>query len=99
MGVTTTEQAARFCLAMERVIPEAVVEPPAGLAEQLGCDPVDRPVLAAAIAAKTEVIVILNQRHFPSDAIPMPSPAGCRACSAAPHTRGPLRHSLAAAGS
>ncbi|MCP9889104.1 PIN domain-containing protein [Cyanobium sp. ATX 6A2] len=64
-GRTTTEQAARFCAAMERAFPEAVVEPPAGLADQLECDPGDRHVLAAAIAAKAEVIVTLNLRHFP----------------------------------
>lgn len=54
---------------MERAFPEAVVEPPSGLAEQLGCDPGDRHVLAAAIAAKAEVIVTLNQRHFPQTAL------------------------------
>ena len=31
------------------------------------CDPGDRHVLAAAIAAKAEVIVTLNVRHFPAE--------------------------------
>ncbi len=34
------------------------MEPPPGLADQLGCDPGDRHVLAAAIAAKAEVIAL-----------------------------------------
>jgi len=64
---TTPERASRFCTAMERAFPEALVEPPTGLADQLGCDPGDRHVLAAAIAAKAEVIVTLNVRHFPAE--------------------------------
>jgi predicted nucleic acid-binding protein len=63
---TTREKARRFCAAMERAFPEAMVEPPLGLADQLGCDPGDRHVLAAAIAAKAELIVTLNVRHFPA---------------------------------
>ena len=54
---------------MERAFPEALVEPPPGLADQLGCDPGDRHVLAAAIAAKAEVIVTLNVRHFPAEVL------------------------------
>ena len=57
---STPEKASRFCAAMERAFPEAMVEPPSGLADQLGCDPGDRHVLAAAIAAKAELIVTLN---------------------------------------
>jgi len=68
-GRTSPDQAARFCAAMDRAFPEAVVEPPAGLADHLGCDPGDRHVLAAAIAAKAEVIVTLNVRHFPDQAL------------------------------
>ena len=64
---TTPEQVNRFRAAMERAFPEALVEPPPGLADQLGCDPGDRHVLAAAIAAKAEVIVTLNVRHFPAE--------------------------------
>lgn len=66
---TTPERAIRFCAAMDRAFPEALVEPPPGLADQLGCDPGDRHVLAAAIAAKAEVIVTLNVRHFPADVL------------------------------
>lgn len=68
-GRTSPEQASRFRTAMDRAFPEAIVEPPFGLADQLGCDPGDRHVLAAAIAAKAEVIVTLNVRHFPSEAL------------------------------
>ena len=63
---TTPERASRFCAQMERAFPEALVKPPSGLADQLGCDPGDRHVLAAAIAAKAELIVTLNVRHFPA---------------------------------
>ena len=66
---TTPERASRFCAAMERAFPEALVEPPPGLADQLGCDPGDRHVLAAAIAAKAELIVTLNVRHFPAEVL------------------------------
>jgi predicted nucleic acid-binding protein len=66
---STPEKASRFCAAMERAFPEALVEPPPGLADQLGCDPGDRHVLAAAIAAKAEVIVTLNVRHFPAEVL------------------------------
>ena len=66
---TTPERASRFCAAMERAFPEAPVEPPPGLADQLGCDPGDRHVLAAAIAAKAELIVTLNVRHFPAEVL------------------------------
>jgi predicted nucleic acid-binding protein len=75
---TTPEQACRFCAVMAQAFPEASVEPPAGLAEQLRCDPGDRHVLAAAIAAKTEVIVTLNVRHFPAEVL---SPLGIEAVS------------------
>ena len=68
-GRTTPEKASRFCAAMDRAFPEALVEPPPGLADQLGCDPGDRHVLAAAIAAKAEVIVTLNVRHFPAEVL------------------------------
>jgi len=68
-GRTTTEKASRFCAQMERTFPEALVEPPLGLADQLGCDPGDRHVLAAAIAAKAELIVTLNVRHFPAEVL------------------------------
>lgn len=47
-GRTSPEQANRFRSAMDRAFPEAMVEQPAGLADQLGCDPGDRHVLAAA---------------------------------------------------
>lgn len=66
---TTPERASRFCAQMERAFPEARVEPPPGLADQLGCDPGDRHVLAAAIAAKAELIVTLNVRHFPAEVL------------------------------
>jgi hypothetical protein len=50
------EDTVRNLLADARTtFPEALVEPPSGLADQLGCDSGDRHVLAAAIAAKAEV--------------------------------------------
>ena len=68
-GRTSPEQTHRFRSAMDRAFPEAMVEQPAGLADQLGCDPGDRHVLAAAIAAKAEVIATLNVRHFPREVL------------------------------
>ncbi|MFM1899767.1 MAG: hypothetical protein RLZZ216_343 [Cyanobacteriota bacterium] len=68
-GRTNQEQAGRFLAAMDRAFPEALVEPPEGLADLLGCDPGDRHVLAAAIVAKAEVIVTLNVRHFPKEVL------------------------------
>ena len=77
-GRTNQEQVALFLEAMNRAFPEALVEPPAGLADPLGCDPGDRHVLAAAIAAKAEVIVTLNVRHFPKEVL---APLGIEAVS------------------
>ncbi|MCY4055001.1 MAG: PIN domain-containing protein [Cyanobacteria bacterium MAG CAR4_bin_6] len=54
---------------MENVFPGAVVNPPAELAERVGCDPSDRHVVAAAMAAKAELIVTRNTRHFPAEAL------------------------------
>lgn len=55
--------------AMEDVFPGAVVDPPADLAKGVCCDPSDRHVVAAAMAAKAEVIVTRNTRHFPAEAL------------------------------
>ena len=55
--------------ALEDIFPGAVVDPPADLAEGVGCDPSDRHVVAAAMAAKAELIVTRNTRHFPAEAL------------------------------
>ena len=57
----------RFC--MEEAFPEAMVDPPAHLAQGVDCHPDDRHVVAAALAAKAEVVVTLNIRHFPSQCL------------------------------
>ena len=49
---TTPEQACRFCAVMAQAFPEASVEPPAGLAEQLGCDPGDRDPQCSALSCR-----------------------------------------------
>lgn len=65
-----TEDCARgLRAAMQDVFPGAVVDPPADLAKGVCCDPSDRHVVAAAMAAKAELIVTRNTRHFPAEAL------------------------------
>lgn len=55
--------------AMQRAMPEAMLDGPAEqLVEAMTNDAGDRHVLAAAVAAKAEVIVTENTRHFPAEA-------------------------------
>jgi predicted nucleic acid-binding protein len=58
-------RAQRLCGVMAAAFPEALVDPPPELELGLSCDPGDRHVLAATVAAKAEVIVTRNIRHFP----------------------------------
>ena len=72
----TSDRANYLRLRIETAFPEASVNPPAGIAEAVDCDPGDRHVVAAAIAAKAELIVTDNIRHFPAKAL---SPLGIEA--------------------
>lgn len=63
------DSAKRLRSCMEAAFPEAMVDPPAHLAQGVDCHPDDRHVVAAALAAKAEVIVTLNIRHFPSQCL------------------------------
>ena len=65
----TGDRANRLRYKIETAFPEASVNPPAGIAEAVDCDPDDRHVVAAAIAAKAELIVTDNVRHFPAKAL------------------------------
>ena len=56
-------------LRMEATFPEAMVDPPAWLAQEVACHEGDRHVVAAALGAKAESIVTLNTRHFPAAAL------------------------------
>ncbi len=60
-------RAERLCSVMAAAFPEALIDPPQGLEAGMSCDPGDRHVLAAAVAAKAEVIVTHNIRHFPAE--------------------------------
>jgi hypothetical protein len=55
---------------MNEVIPDAIITGYESLIEGLSLpDPDDRHVLAAAIVGQADVIVTLNLRHFPADAL------------------------------
>ncbi len=63
------DAAHRLRSCMEDAFPEATVDPPAYLAQDVACHGDDRHVVAAALAARAEVIVTLNTRHFPNQAL------------------------------
>ena len=65
----TQEHAHRLRSRMEAAFPEAMVDPPAHLAQDVDCHGDDRHVVAAALAAKAEVVVTFNTRHFPGEAL------------------------------
>jgi len=65
-GRVDPARAERLCRLMAEAFPEALIDPPQGLEEGLSCDPGDRHVLAAAVAATADVIVTHNIRHFPA---------------------------------
>ncbi len=56
---------------MDESFPEAMVRVPSELLKAVECipDPNDRHVLAAAIMARSNVIVTQNTKHFPSDCL------------------------------
>ena len=60
----TRERAARFEAALKEAFPNAMVEVPEDLIEQMTNDPGDRHVVAAAVIAKAQVIVTSNLRDF-----------------------------------
>ncbi len=68
-GRMTELKAARFQAMIKSHFPEAMVEVPTDLVEMMTNHPADRHVVAAAIAARAEVIVTSNLRHFPAEAL------------------------------
>lgn len=63
----TQEKAARFQQQIIKTFPEGLVQVPEALTEIMTNHPRDRHVLAAAVAAKVEVIVTANLKHFRSE--------------------------------
>ncbi len=66
-GLTAAHLEKTFA-AMRRAFPEAMVHGYAALAESMTNHPKDRHVLAAAVAARADVVVTANLRHFPPHA-------------------------------
>ena len=67
--IITQDRADELRLRMEAIFPEAMVDPPAQLTQEMACHEGDRHVVAAALAATAEIIVTLNTRHFPVPAL------------------------------
>ena len=65
----TSDHANRLRSKMNAAFPWASVTPAAGIAEAVACHPDDRHVVAAAMAAKAELIVTDNIRDFPAQAL------------------------------
>lgn len=61
------ERAERRVAHMRRAFPHAAVEEYEVLVEAMACDPKDRHVLAAAVAARCEVVVTFNVKDFPHE--------------------------------
>lgn len=68
-GRMTREKAARFEAALKKAFPNAMVEVPEDLIQQMTNDAGDRHVAAAAVIAKAEVIVTSNLRDFPPESL------------------------------
>ncbi|MEG4531822.1 PIN domain-containing protein [Microcoleus sp. D2_18a_D3] len=68
-GRMKSERAARFEAALKEAFPNAMVEVPENLIQQMTNDPGDRHVAAAAVVAKAEVIVTSNLRDFPPESL------------------------------
>jgi predicted nucleic acid-binding protein len=68
-GKMTPEKAKRFQKFIIDTFPEGLVEVPAGLDSIMTNHEGDRHVLAAAVAAKAEIIVTANIKHFKSEAL------------------------------
>ncbi|XWK86391.1 MAG: PIN domain-containing protein [Phormidium sp.] len=63
-GRMTTELGMKLEMTIKMAFPEAIVEVPPNLVEVMTNHPGDRHVLAAAVIAKTKVIVTSNLKHF-----------------------------------
>lgn len=68
-GRMKSERAARFEAALKAAFPNAMVEVPDNLIQQMTNDPGDRHVAAAAVVAKAQVIVTSNLRDFPRESL------------------------------
>ena len=68
-GRMKSERAAHFEAALKAAFPNAMVEVPDNLIQQMTNDPGDRHVAAAAVVAKAEVIVTSNLRDFPPESL------------------------------
>jgi predicted nucleic acid-binding protein len=68
-GRMTSQKAARFEAALKEAFPNAMVEVPEDLIQQMTNDPGDRHVAAAAVIAKAQVIVTSNLRDFPPESL------------------------------
>jgi len=69
------ERAARLLAELRRAFPEAVVTGYARLVDAMSNHPKDRHVLAAAVAAKAQVLVTLNRKDFPAESLAREIPA------------------------
>ncbi len=87
-GLTAAHLEKTFA-AMRRAFPEAMVHGHEPLAESMTNHPKDRHVLAAAVAARADVVVTVNLRHFlpgfrgatPCETPPVPAASGPSRCS------------------
>ncbi|MEG4571792.1 PIN domain-containing protein [Microcoleus sp. N3A4] len=64
-GRMKSERAAHFEAALKEAFPNAMVEVPENVIQQMTNDAGDRHVAAAAVVAKAQVIVTSNLRDFP----------------------------------
>lgn len=65
----TAQQASRLEQQIKSAFPDAMLEVPERLLPCMDNDPGDRHVLAAALIAKTQVIVTDNLKHFPPESL------------------------------
>ncbi|MBD2039611.1 PIN domain-containing protein [Microcoleus sp. FACHB-672] len=68
-GKMSAEKAMKLEEIIKKAFPGAMVEVPVGLADVMANHPKDRHVLAAAVAAKADVIVTDNLKDFPPKAL------------------------------
>lgn len=69
MGVTPAQAGRRVSMMREAFGAEALVDSFDDLIPDMGCDPKDRHVLAAAVRGGADAIVTFNLRDFPDDAV------------------------------
>ncbi len=67
-GRITSEQSVSLIASMLKAFPEAMVDGHRALIPSMTNEPRDRHVLAAAVAARADVLVTWNLRHFPPEA-------------------------------